>query len=87
MSKKPSFAKQISQQKAILYELNSVVDGRTAWYILEVKSAKHNEFKRLLHSGAAMELTDYGTVLYSGWGKHPNSQIQAELRDKYNLNN
>ncbi len=85
MQKISSFVKKIDQKKAIIYQLSSVIDGKNAWYILRVESTKHSKFEKCLERGEALELTDYGTVLHSGWGKEPDMATKTELRDKYNI--
>lgn len=56
--------------------------GRRAWYYLLVEKTK----KRLFESDVKrpqMQLTDYGTIVYSGYGENPPDDIKTKMFDDY----
>lgn len=53
-----------------------------SWFFVQVVQAKLQAFRRALTSGA-LELTDYGTVLASGFGASPPSRTLTRMQTIY----
>ena len=56
-----------------------------AWYVVDVDSGKEKEFKQRLETGETINFTEYGTIIYSGWGKEPPESLKVKLSEKYGL--
>jgi hypothetical protein len=56
--------------------------GKPAWYYVRVHSkAKLPIFLEKVKTG--LTLTDYGDVLYSGWGTEPPEEIKAKIKEQF----
>lgn len=74
-------AREHSLGKAVIFEITGQANGKPAWYLLKVFREKQAELKRKLAASDAMELTEYGEVLASGWGESPDAdQREAILK-------
>jgi hypothetical protein len=53
-----------------------------AWYYLQVKSKTlESIFLKKIKTG--INLTDYGTILYSGWGDEPPEDIKQKIKEQF----
>ncbi|MFM9890248.1 MAG: hypothetical protein ACKVOE_06365 [Rickettsiales bacterium] len=80
-----SFAQKIEQQRPLnIYLVTGGRDhtGRPAWYYIDVLPHRKLQFERVLRSGA-MSLTEYGTILQSGYGTKPPQQTIAFMKQEY----
>ena len=79
---------KITREKSIVYHLQPKQGNETAYIIIEIDQTKHEAFQKdyqqAYEAKGNLELTDYGTVLHSGWGEPPN-KIKAEMREKFGL--
>ena len=76
----------IIAQKAIVCELRYPHPQGNAWYIVGIDRAKQEAFEQhRQRSGEPLVLTDYGTILHSGWGDAPPAALMEELVEKYKL--
>ena len=55
--------------------------GREAFYYIMVDNHKMTAFEKALSSGS-LELTDYGKIITSGYGK-PSTKIKQKMFDEY----
>lgn len=56
--------------------------GEDAWYYIQIDSkAKLPIFLEKVKTG--LTLTDYGVVLYSGWGREPPEDIKQKIKERF----
>ncbi len=56
--------------------------GKSAWYYIRIQSRmKLALFLKQIKTG--LTLTDYGTILYSGWGEEPPPYIKQKIQDQF----
>jgi tetratricopeptide (TPR) repeat protein len=65
-----------------VFPVRGNVDGRPAWHVVKVAHSKLAKFKQALKTGS-LDVSDYGEILHSGWGKDPPEEITRELRERY----
>jgi hypothetical protein len=76
-------SKLISNDKAgLVYQVTATAKGETAWFYLQVDEPKHKAFLRNIETGE-LDLADFGTVLYSGWGATPPEPIEARIKEQF----
>lgn len=78
-----SFVGKIIKEKALVYDLR-FPETDNAFFIIEVEKLKHKEFKRVLKENLSISLTDYGKILFSGYGE-PSLEIRNILKEKYDF--
>ncbi len=76
---------KIIKQRAHLIYLITGKDhtDRAAYYYLLVDKPRVNAFLKAFEQPDDMELTDYGRLLFSGYGAMPPESVQNELQTKY----
>lgn len=67
---------------SLVYLVRGKNNGASAWYYLMVNQTKLPLFKRHLNS-PSLTLTNYGRVLYSGWGEDPPEEIRDKIAKEY----
>jgi hypothetical protein len=80
----PSFAKSITQNDALVYDLRAVVNDEQRYFIIRVMPAKQAAFLQTVEKDAGFRLEDYGDVLYRGWDE-PEDNLKKQLRQEYGL--
>ena len=55
--------------------------------LLEENEAKIWEFKEKRAKGEPIDVTQYGQVLESGWGREPPNEVKHEIERKYDITN
>ena len=56
--------------------------GKDAWYYVQIKSkALVPIFLKEIKTG--ITLTDYGSVLYKGWGTEPPEDIKQKIKEQF----
>ena len=63
--------------------------SRPTWQyvLLEENEAKIWEFKEKRAKGEPIDVSQYGQVLESGWGKEPPNEVKHEIERKYDMTN
>jgi hypothetical protein len=56
--------------------------GRDAWYFMYIASPKQKKFTKAVQSGPT-NLTDYGEIIESGWGKYPPKEVMEKMEREY----
>jgi hypothetical protein len=56
--------------------------AQPAWYFIRVEAAKQRMFLKTINSGAA-KLSQFGTILGSGYGKEPPYSVLERMRTIY----
>ena len=60
-------------------------NGREAWhYIVIDNEAKYEQLKKQ-KSGTNIDVSDFGRIIKSGWGKNPPSDVEERLNNMYSL--
>ena len=77
-----AFAQRISSHPVILVRHDAHDHQQASWFFVQVVQAKRGAFRRTLATGA-MELTDFGTVLASGFGASPPAKTLARMQTFY----
>lgn len=75
-------AKLEASRKELIYWVAGKEHGFSCWFYVKVEKPKLELFKARLKSDH-MELKDYGTILYSGWGKTPPEDIRRKLHEEF----
>jgi len=75
-------AKLQSSRSELVWLLNAVDKDKACWYYLQVEKTKLQLFKAKLKTGK-FKLTDYGKILYSGWGEKPAESIRQKIREQF----
>ena len=52
--------------------------GEKAWWFVRVHPEKFEKYKIAVRT-EALDLADYGEILYSGWGENPPEDIQQKI--------
>jgi hypothetical protein len=56
--------------------------GRPAWYYFRTHRGKKRAFEVAIEKGT-VQLTDYGKVLFSGYGANPPADVVERMRVEY----
>jgi hypothetical protein len=75
-------AKLQSSRSELVWLVKAGDQGRPCWYYVQVEKAKLELFKARL-KGGPFPLTEYGVILYSGWGKEPPEDIQKAIKEQF----
>lgn len=66
----------------LVYLVRGKDAGRQAWYYVLVDRPKLSGFLARM-KGGSLNLTQYGEVLYSGWGSTPPQSVVDKIKDDY----
>ena len=81
----PNFLEAVKASQSDLVYLASGKDnitGNNAWHYLQISSkGKVPLFLKNIKTG--INLTDYGTILYSGWGEEPPEEIRLKIKEQF----
>ncbi len=82
--KKLSFTRQVEASRAdhIFLVRGRDASGQRAWYYLLVDKGKRDMF-RSREGVPYLKLTDYGEILFSGFGEEPPADIKQQMKDEY----
>lgn len=58
------------------------ITSRAAWYYVMVEKTKKRIFEIEAKRGQ-INLTDYGNILYSGYGENPPEDMKQKMKDEY----
>jgi hypothetical protein len=70
------------ERASLVYLVQGKDDGRPAWHYVLIAKPKLDAFKRKLATGS-LDVSHYGTILYSGWGQDPDAGTVAGIRSEY----
>ncbi len=56
--------------------------GRPAWHYVMISRSKLALFRRAISTGS-LDVSDYGSILESGWGEDPPQESVARIRERY----
>lgn len=59
--------------------------GQSAWYFVRVQAAKARAFLKAIAAGS-INLTQFGEIVESGYGKEPPYSILTRMREEYGFN-
>lgn len=66
-----------------IYYLNYRHEEYDCWYIFQVDKLRKVLFERRFDRNERINLSDYGKILHSGWGKAPDIEMKREYEQKY----
>jgi hypothetical protein len=66
----------------LVYLVRGKDAGRAAWHYVLIDKMKLPLFKQKLKSGS-LDVSEYGKILYSGWGENPPEEIMEEIKKQY----
>jgi len=69
-------------RKNTLFLIRGKDNDKPAWHYVLVDAFKIKELKDK-EKGTNMDVTDYGTIVKSGWGTDPPAAIKEEIESKY----
>ena len=58
--------------------------GRSAWYYVQIEPTKTLQFRNTLKTGQ-LTLTDFGKIIYSGFGENPPEEAKRLMKEMYNF--
>ncbi len=74
-----------ASQSDLVYLVKSTEkpSGKEAWWYVQVESKQ--KLPIFLHKvkTTGLRLTDYGKILYSGWGAEPPEDIKKKIEDEF----
>jgi hypothetical protein len=76
-----SFTSRVSREHIYLVRGKDST-GHAAWYYIRVERPKRNLFERESRKGQ-IQLTDYGTILMSGYGEKPPPDAVRRAREEF----
>lgn len=68
--------KIIKSKNSAIYLITAKEQGKDCWFYVKVNKIKQPLLEAALKIGE-FSVTDYGQVLYSGWGAEPDSEVAA----------
>ena len=68
--------------KQNVYLVNSPMGDNSAWYYILLDGLKKPIFEAKIGK-EALDLKDYGQILYSGWGAEPPADIQKKIEEQF----
>ena len=75
-------AKIQSSRNELIWLVKAEDGGNPCWYYLQLEKTKLILFKARGRTDS-LKLTDYGTILYSGWGDAPPEDIKQKIKDDF----
>lgn len=78
------FASRIKRDSTLVYDLRVTIQGLKCFYIVNIIPAKRAAFLAAINKDQGYQLTDYGTILYKGWGE-PSNALKMQLREEYGM--
>lgn len=66
-----------------MYLIKGRNSGRMAWYYILVDKTKLTSFKQNMLKKNDINLSEYGKIIYSGWGKNPPEEIIKIIKKEY----
>lgn len=71
-----------NSQGELVYLVRGKNKGREVWHYILVDKAKLPIFSAKVKSGA-LDIAEYGKILYSGYGKNPPQDIIDAIKKQY----
>lgn len=66
----------------LVYLVRGKDAGRAAWHYVLIDRVKLPLFKQKLKTGT-LDVSEYGKILYSGWGEDPPQEIVDKIKEQY----
>jgi hypothetical protein len=70
-----------SRTDELTYLVRGEDKGRKAWHYIIVDKAKLPIFLKRIEK-ETIDIADYGTVIFSGWGENPPEEIVEKVKNK-----
>lgn len=66
----------------LVYLVRGKDGGKPAWHYVLIDRVKLPLFKQQLKTGS-LDVSEYGKILYSGWGQDPPEEIVNKIKEQY----
>ncbi len=63
-----------------IFLVNGMNNGKELWHYVRVPPEKVMVFKSAVRKGS-LDVSKFGEVLFSGWGKEPPKEIQQKIKN------
>ncbi|MFD0744593.1 hypothetical protein ACFQ1L_24320 [Phytohabitans flavus] len=83
-SRRMTWVDFVARERDLVYDLRFPEGDGEVFFLIKIEPAKHQAFKDVLATPQIIDLRDYGTILYSGWGE-PDEEIKDEMRFRYRM--
>jgi hypothetical protein len=78
-----SFADKFRRSSGeLVYVVRGKDEGKAAWHYVLVDRVKLPVFLKKA-DGGPIDVSQYGKILYSGWGENPPEDIVQKIKDEY----
>jgi hypothetical protein len=78
-----SFIERVKATEGHLVFLSrGAFEGKPTWHYIKVDPRKLDAFKKQVKTGS-IELTEFGNILYSGWGMDPPQAIIDKVKAQF----
>jgi tetratricopeptide (TPR) repeat protein len=74
--------KTAAEEGALIYLVRGKDEGREAWHLVKIARSKLAAFKQELQT-RSLDVSEYGDIIRSGWGKDPPEEVMKELTEQY----
>lgn len=75
-----SFTSRFIQQRGgSIRHVTGMEDNEPAWYIVQLDPVKFQDYKHAFDE-EEMDLTQFGAILYSGWGAEAPSELLSQAK-------
>lgn len=71
-----------SSRGDMVYLVRGKDKGRPAWHYVLLDKLKKPMFEKTIKTGA-IDVAEYGTILYSGWGENPPQDIVDRIKSEF----
>lgn len=68
----------------LVYLVRGKDKGRPAWHYVRVRDKAILPIFLKKADGGPIDVSQYGTILYSGWGENPPDDIVKKIEEEYN---
>lgn len=80
---KGSFVARLERERDdLLYLIRGNSGGRRCWYYVLIEPLKRERFLRAVKAGS-LDVSDYGQILYSGFGDDPPEDVEESIRNRF----
>ena len=77
------FASAVTLQQALVSEIRWN-QARNPWIILQIDKEKLSSLNRAMESDKGIRFSDYGRILYSGYGEVPQ-RVKEEMNQRFGM--
>lgn len=64
--------------------IRAMEKGLPCWFYLKLDPSRFTDYERRVEQGG-MDISEFGTILESGWGVYPPADVVSYMRDTYDF--